>query len=154
MTPPLRRARGSELDAATLYGLLRLRSAVFVVEQQSIFDDLDGRDLDPATWHLWVDGERDGDGHGGGGGRAAVAVVRVTTEPGGGSRIGRVATAPSHRGAGIAAHLVGAALELAARPVTLDAQEPLVGWYERFGFRVVGTVFDDAGIPHVPMRLG
>lgn len=141
----VRLARFEDLDAATLYGLLRLRAAVFVVEQASIFEDLDGRDTEPTTWHLWID--RDGDGGG------PLAVARVVAEPGGGSRIGRVATHPSARGAGLAARLVDAALALAERPVVLDAQEPLVAWYERFGFRVVGEVFDDAGLPHVPMRL-
>lgn len=138
-------ARFAELDGATLYGLLRLRSGVFVVEQASLFEDLDGRDTEPSTWHLWVDG--DAPGH-------PLAVARVVAEPGGGSRVGRVATAPAARGAGLAARLVAAALEVAARPVVLDAQEGLVAWYGRFGFEVTGPPFDDAGIPHVPMRLG
>jgi ElaA protein len=141
--PEVRLARFADLAPATLYGLLRLRAAVFVLEQASLFEDLDGRDTEPSTWHLWVE-----DGAG-----APVAVARVVAEPGGGSRIGRVATAPAARRAGLAARLVEAALGVADRPVVLDAQETLVGWYERFGFEVTGPPFDDAGIPHVPMRL-
>lgn len=144
--PAVRVARFADLDAGTLYGLLRLREAVFQLEQRSLYEDLDGRDTEPATWHLWVEGEGDAGGD-------PVAVARVVAEPGGGSRIGRVATAPAARGAGLAARVVAAALEVAGRPVVLDAQEPLVAWYERFGFVVTGPAFDDAGVLHVPMRL-
>jgi ElaA protein len=38
------------------------------------------------------------------------------------------------------------------RPVVLDAQSPLAGWYASFGFEVTGEEFLDDGIPHVPMR--
>jgi ElaA protein len=34
----------------------------------------------------------------------------------------------------------------------LDAQSPLAGWYESFGFSVTGPEFLDDGIPHLPMR--
>ena len=34
----------------------------------------------------------------------------------------------------------------------LDAQSPLAGWYERFGFEVTGPEFLEDGIPHLPMR--
>ena len=39
------------------------------------------------------------------------------------------------------------------RDVVLDAQSPLVGWYENFGFEVTGQEFLEDGIPHLPMRL-
>ena len=39
-----------------------------------------------------------------------------------------------------------------AAPVVLHAQAHLARWYARFGFSVVGDVFDEDGIPHVPMR--
>jgi ElaA protein len=35
----------------------------------------------------------------------------------------------------------------------MDAQTPLRGWYEGFGFEVSGEEFLDDGIPHLPMRL-
>jgi ElaA protein len=144
----VRVARFTDLSPLTLYRLLRLRSAVFVVEQASCYEDIDGLDADPSTWHVWVDG-----GDGGDGGGEPLAVARVVAEPGGGSRIGRVATGPAARGAGLAGLVMRAALEVAERPVVLDAQAPLVAWYERFGFRVTGPPFDDAGVEHVPMRL-
>ena len=68
MTPALRRARFADLTAAELYGLCRLRVDVFVVEQECPYPELDGRDMEPATEHLWfeADGEVAGDDPGAG----------------------------------------------------------------------------------------
>ena len=46
--------RRPDLSAAVLYGLLRLRVDVFVVEQRCAYPELDGRDLEPGTVHLWT----------------------------------------------------------------------------------------------------
>ena len=46
MTVALRRSWAKDLDAATLYELLKLRVEVFVVEQATPYPELDGRDLD------------------------------------------------------------------------------------------------------------
>ena len=132
-----------DLDVATLHDILRLRQDVFVVEQQCVYADLDGRDLEPGTVQVWAD-----DGQAG-----VVATLRVLLEPDGTRRIGRVATALPARGRGLAADLVAAALTLGEGPVVLDAQSHLEGWYARFGFVRVGEEFLDDGIPHVPMRL-
>jgi ElaA protein len=64
-----------------------------------------------------------------------------------------VATAPAHRGAGLAALLVEAALARSVGPVVLDAQSHLCEWYGRYGFVATGPEYLDDGIPHVPMRL-
>ena len=137
----LRRARFAELTGAEVYALIRLRVDVFVVEQQCPYPELDGRDLEPATEHLWVavDGE-------------PVATLRVLDD--GTSRaIGRVATAAGWRGRGLAARLVEQVLaDHGAAPLTLGAQAHLQGWYERFGFRRCGEPYVEDGIPHVPMR--
>jgi ElaA protein len=138
----VRSAGFAELSPATLYALLRLRVDIFVVEQACAYRELDGRDLEPATRHLWLED-----------GGAPVAYLRLLDE-GGAHRIGRVATARSHRNQGFAARLMGAALASCAGPVVLDAQAYLVGWYEAFGFVAVGAEYlDDDGIAHVPMRL-
>lgn len=132
----------AELSAATLYALLRLRVDVFVVEQACAYPELDGRDLEPGTRHLWLED-----------GGVPVVYLRLLDE-GSAHRIGRVATARSHRNRGLAARLVRAALASCDGPVVLDAQAYLVGWYEGCGFVVVGDEYlDDDGIPHVPMRL-
>jgi ElaA protein len=130
------------LDPVTLYRILALRSEVFVVEQDCVYADLDGRDLEPDARQLWI--EQDG---------AVVATLRLLRDPDGRARIGRVATAASARGSGLAAALMRRALELAGdREIVLDAQTYLFDWYRRFGFVRDGADYVDDGIPHVPMR--
>lgn len=138
----VRAAGFDELDARTLYALLALRVDVFVVEQSCPYPELDGRDLEPGTRHLWVEG-----------GGAVLAYLRTLRQPGGGARIGRVVTAAPARGRGLAALLVRAALaEVGPAGVDLHAQAHLVGWYAAFGFEPAGAAFLEDGIPHVPMR--
>jgi predicted GNAT family N-acyltransferase len=138
----MRTARFAELTGAEVYGLCRLRVDVFVVEQQCPYPELDGRDTEPTTVHLWFAGDD---------GRAA-ATVRVLDD-GDTRAIGRVATAPPYRGRGLAARLMEAGIGLCdGVPVTLGAQAHLEGWYERFGFRRSGPGYVEDGIPHVPMR--
>jgi ElaA protein len=138
----LRVARFEALDPATLYAILRLRVDVFVVEQKASYPEIDGRDTEPATVHLWLED-----------GGAPVAYLRVLRD-GPEARIGRVCTAASHRGTGLAARLMGAALDTLepGTPCVLDAQAQALGLYERFGFRISGDSYLDDGIEHVPMR--
>lgn len=118
----------AELDTATLYALLQLRVDVFVVEQRCPYPELDGRDTEPATRHLWL--ERDG---------APVAYLRILAEPGGAVRIGRVAVVRPARRAGLAGELMAAALaEAGDRECVLNAQSHLVDFYARLGFAVSG----------------
>jgi ElaA protein len=136
----VRAARFADLDAATVYGLLRLRVDVFVVEQRCPYPELDGRDTEPGTVHLWL--EHDG---------APVSYLRILTD-GDTARIGRVCTDAGHRGAGHSGRLLAAALDLVGdRPCALSAQAHLAGFYSRFGFAVSGPGFDEDGIPHLPM---
>jgi ElaA protein len=139
----LHTATGPTIQAADLYAALRLRAAVFVVEQGCAYLDPDGHDLEPGTTHLWLTAA---DG-------TLAAYVRLLTEPGGGHRIGRVVTEPAHRGARLAGRLIDHALTLADRPTVLDAQSHLVHVYARHGFAPDGPEFLDDGIPHTPMRL-
>jgi len=139
-------AEFDDLDAATLYALLRLRTDVFVVEQRCPYPELDGRDLEPGTRHLWLAPEGDRtDPH---------AYLRLLRESDGSARIGRVCTAEKARGLGLSARLVAAALDLVGSHTAciLDAQSYLVDFYARFGFSPTGPEFLDDGIPHVPMR--
>jgi ElaA protein len=139
----VRDATLTELDPLTLYRLLALRSEVFVLEQECAYLDLDGRDLEPGARQLWT--ERDGE---------VVATLRLLTDDERTMRIGRVATAKSARGAGLAAALMRRALELCGdREVVLDAQTYLFEWYGGFGFVRAGDDYVEDGIPHVPMRL-
>jgi predicted GNAT family N-acyltransferase len=139
--PALRRARFAELTPFELYDLCRLRVDVFVVEQECPYPELDGRDTEATTVHLWF--EEDG---------AVLATIRVLDD-GGTRALGRVATAATARGRGLAARLMVEGIALCAGfPITLGAQAYLEGWYERFGFRRSGEGYVEDGIPHVPMR--
>jgi ElaA protein len=138
----VRTASFDQLSPRTAYQLWQLRERVFVVEQQCAYLDLDGRDLEPETRHVWA--EADG---------RPVAYLRMLEETGG-VRIGRVLVDARHRGQGLAARLMRAALEVVeGRPCRLDAQSYLVEWYRKLGFEPCGEEFLEDGIPHVPMRL-
>ncbi|MEO3776882.1 GNAT family N-acetyltransferase [Micromonospora sp. B11E3] len=132
----------AELDARTFHNLLRLRIDVFVVEQACPYPELDGRDVEPGTRHLWL--TRDGD---------VVAYLRILADPGGVTRIGRVVVAPRARRGGYAGRLMAEALAVVGdRPCVLEAQSHLVAFYARHGFTVSGPEYVEDGIPHTPMR--
>lgn len=134
-----------ELDPATLYALLRLRIDVFVVEQACPYPELDGRDLESATRHLWLAPAGDP--------ADPQSYLRILTEPDGAARIGRVCTAAKARGLGLSRQLMAAALDRCGdRPCVLDAQSYLADFYRSFGFIETGPEFVEDGIPHVPMR--
>lgn len=137
-------ASATELDAPTLYGLLRLRVEVLIVEPQAAYLDLDGRDLQEGTQHVWASSDEN----------EVVGYVRVTREANGETRIGRLCTAHHARGRGVARKLVTRAIELAGDgPIITGVQTHLAPWYQTFGFVITGPMFHDIGIPHTPMRL-
>ena len=148
MTPPsrssrVRRAEAASLDSSTLYELLRLRTDVFVVEQRCPYPELDGRDLEPTSVHLWIDD--------GGDPPTILGCLRVLADDGGWFRIGRVVTRASARGTGIAGELLTSALASVDGPIRIEAQAHLTDWYGSFGFELAGPAFLEDGIPHVPM---
>lgn len=141
-----------DLDAATLYGILRLRETVFSLEQGATDADLDGRELEPGTTLVWVSvpaPEVDPAS------RIAVAHARVLTDPEA-MRIGRVAVAATHRRDGLGRVVMQAALDHCRdvapdREVRIDAQAYLEGWYATMRFVAHGEHFLEAGIEHVAM---
>ena len=135
-------ARFADLDAATLYEILRLRVDVFVVEQACAFGDLDSRDREPNCRHVWI--EHDGE---------VVAYLRILDEADGSTQIGRVVTRPSVRSTGVAAALMRTTLADLDGPVVVKAQARLADWYGHFGFVADGDEFLEDDIPHLPMRL-
>jgi ElaA protein len=139
----IRVASFRDLDVTTLYAILKLRVDVFVVEQKCPYPELDGRDDEPGTRHVWL--ARDDE---------ILAYLRILDD-GGTERIGRVATAPRGRGDGRASRLMEHALAVIGnRPSTLEAQAHLAGFYRRFGYTEAGPGYVEDGIPHVPMRRG
>jgi ElaA protein len=135
-----------ELEVDALYTMLQLRTEVFAVEQQCIFNDLDGKDRSA----LHVLG-RDAAGH-------IVATARILPpQDGHPAHIGRVTTALSHRGGGHGKALMLHALQATrtAYPgaVEINAQSRLERFYAGFGFVVTGAQFLEDGILHTPMLL-
>ncbi|HSK33117.1 MAG TPA: GNAT family N-acetyltransferase [Propionicimonas sp.] len=139
---------GAELDARTLYDVLALRAAVFVVEQDCPYQDPDGRDLVEGTRHLVgrVDGEI-----------VAYARILAPGESHPTPRIGRVIVAPPARGGQLGRALMLRALDVCAehwpgQAVELGGQAHLTGFYQSLGFWAVGAPYVEDGIPHQWMR--
>jgi len=137
-----------ELDTATLYELLALRTQVFVVEQNCPYLETDGQDLIGDTCHLLA---RDESG--------LVGYLRLLDPQrmNGEVVIGRVLTAERARGSGLGHRLMERGLvECGQRwpgvPVYLSAQAHLQGYYGRYGFVAVTEVYLEDGIPHIGMR--
>lgn len=139
-----------ELTLDALYALLALRQEVFVVEQRSIYQDVDG--LDPASLHLLAYEDADG-------APFLAAYLRLLPPdvkfPGAAS-LGRVVTSPRARGRGLGREVVARGLarldaDFPAAPVRISAQHYLQRFYEGFGFHAEGEVYDEDGIPHIEM---
>jgi ElaA protein len=139
--PAIKVAAPHELDVATLYALLKVRVDVFVVEQECPYPELDDRDLESGTRHVWVESPE-----------GPLAYLRILDD-GDATRIGRVLVLSQVRGSGVANRLMEVALDqIGDRPSVLDAQSYLERWYTRFGYVRTGDEFVEDGIPHVPMR--
>lgn len=143
MDPVLHLKTFQELTIDELYELLRVRSEVFVVEQNCVYQDLDGDDQ--KAIHLWLTVEN-----------KVVAMARVC--PAGTHMqkisIGRVITTERGRGYGrqIMLHAIDAAVErLDASNIDIEAQEYAKGFYEGVGFRQSSDTFILDGIPHIKM---
>jgi len=130
----------SRLSAQQLHDIVRLRIDIFVVEQDCVYPDLDGRDTEPTTRHFWIEDD------------VGVTAYARLLDDGDARRIGRVVPRPDARGGGVARAMVCEVIDRSAGPWVLDAQSYLVGWYRDLGFTETGEEFMDAGIAHVPMR--
>ncbi|MBQ5970441.1 MAG: GNAT family N-acetyltransferase [Clostridia bacterium] len=137
--------RFDELTAGELYAILRLRAAVFVVEQNINYQDLDDRDQ--AAVHVWLSENDD-----------ILAYLRVM-DKGVESEdvsIGRVLCV--RRGCGLGSQVVKEGIRAAktlfhAERIYLEAQLYVKGLYEKLGFRVISEPFINEGIEHVKMLL-
>ena len=135
-----------ELSVYELYEILKLRSDVFVVEQDCVYLDLD--DKDKNAWHVWLASDDD-----------VVACARVLDK--GVSytdslSIGRVVS--KHRGIGLGAAVMEAAIKTAREkygdlPIMISAQKYATAFYERFGFVVTSEPYLEDNILHVKMKL-
>ena len=133
-----------ELTADELYGLLQLRVAVFVVEQDCVYQELDGKDRQAI--HVWIEDER---------GVAGCLRVMPSGLQGDTVAIGRVVA--RDRGCGLGRVLMLAGMEAArlyfgAEEIRLEAQSYACGFYEKLGFAQISEEFMEDGIPHVLMQ--
>lgn len=141
----------ADLDVPTLYDVLVLRSAVFVVEQACAYQDVDGLDLLEGTRHL-VARRAEPQGP-----LAAYARILAPDDEHPAPRIGRVIVQGEARGQQLGRRLMERALASCeehwpGQPVELGAQAHLSGFYGSLGFAAVGEPYDEDGILHVRMR--
>ncbi len=137
-----------DLTSAELYAILQLRSEVFVVEQNCVFQDLDNKDQ--YCHHLmgWQQ-------------EKLIAYTRLV--PAGVSyeqpSIGRVVTSPSSRGGGLGRLLMDKSIEETTRlfgksPIRIGAQLYLKRFYESLAFSQSSDIYDEDGIDHIEMIRG
>lgn len=137
----------NNLTLTELYELLRLRSEVFVVEQNCAFQDIDGQDH--VAYHLL--------GQAPGGKLAAYARLFDAGLCYAEVSIGRVIVAPEFRRSGLGRELMQQAIGhceryFAPQPIKIGAQQYLEKFYQDFGFVCCGEMYLEDGIPHIPMR--
>ncbi|WP_437615853.1 GNAT family N-acetyltransferase [Erwinia sp. V71] len=137
-----------DLSVAQLYTILALRNQVFVVEQQCVYQDIDGNDLSGDNRHILglLDGK-------------LLAYARVLTpenlqQP---VRIGRVIISLEARGLSLGYRLMERAIASCEQhwpgvPIALSAQAHLQDFYFHLGFKPIGDVYFEDGIPHIDMQ--
>lgn len=133
----------SELDTLEFYKILKLRIDTFVVEQERIYHELDEKDL--TAVHIFHVNEQE----------EVDAYARVFVQDGK-VVFGRLVTAPSARGKGLGNRLVEEILPLCEKKwprkmIEIEAQEQVVGFYEKFGFVTQGESFIFESTPHIKM---
>lgn len=139
-----------ELGSALLYRVLAARNAVFIVEQNCPYQDIDGRD--PHCLHLIAQG-RDAQGE-----PQIAAYVRLLP-PGlayDEASIGRVISTSAYRGTGVGRELLTRAIDAAhaqwpQAALRIGAQAYLEKFYGSFGFVTASEPYDEDGIMHIEM---
>lgn len=138
--------RFEALSAVEIYDLLQLRSEVFVVEQNCVYQDIDGKDS-KALHLLGLDND------------VVVAYARLFKPkdyfPE--ASIGRVVVKPSHRSKLLGHRLMKEAIhcmktEFNATKITISAQLYLKNFYESHGFIQTSEMYLEDDIPHIEMK--
>jgi ElaA protein len=133
------------LTVNELYAILRLRSEVFVVEQNCVFQDMDNKDQQCHHLMGWKD-------------NLLAAYTRLV--PPGVSyeypSIGRVVTSPLARGGGLGKTLMEKSIEeltnlYGSGIIKIGAQLYLKKFYQSLGFKQIGDIYDEDGIDHIHM---
>lgn len=133
------------LELKELYQILQLRSEVFVVEQDCVYQDMDN--MDYCALHIM--GIRN---------NTIMAYTRIF-KPGDYYReasIGRVIVKKTERGNGYASDIMHYSLKAISErfglvPVRISAQKQLINFYNSLGFVEIGNGYLEDGIPHIAM---
>lgn len=134
------------LSTTELYEILQLRSEVFVVEQNCVYQDIDGKDQKAIHVLGYYDGVL-----------AAYSRLFKPNDYFNESSIGRVIVKPSHRDKKLGHDLMKASIAAVKdlfqeTNITISAQLYLQKFYESHGFVVVGESYLEDDIPHIEMR--
>ena len=132
-------------DARELVQPIRIK--VFILEQK-VPEDLEWDEYDETAWHAVAKSNHQVIGTG----RLIINQSNQST-----AKIGRMAIDSEYRGKGIGIEMLKALInkgkEKGAQEFILHAQTHAIAFYAREGFEPYGPIFDEAGIPHVEMRL-
>ena len=137
----------NDLTALELYKILQLRSRVFVVEQNSIYQDVDDKDL--ISHHIFYK-ENDN----------IVAYTRaipkdISFDT---ASFGRVCADNQFRGQKLGVKVVDNTIKyifdvMGEDKIKIGSQEYVRNFYASFGFKEISDVYDEDGIAHVDMML-
>lgn len=143
----------TELSPREVHEVYKLRVRIFVNEQNTAYQEVDDIDALPTTVHM-IARSNDAD-------HELVGNIRIYEDVLDSGehvmRLGRVCVAESERGTGLAKALMSRMIEYADatypdKNLVLDARTPLVGWYEKFGFRIIAEPYPFADITLTPMK--
>jgi len=128
-----------------LYGILRARTSVFILEQNCLYQDVDGKD--PLAWHIFKSENDEIKAY------ARIFPPGIAYEQ---ASIGRVLTIKDHRNKGLGKELMKNALQFIQNefnnpPIKISAQSYLIKFYTEFGFHPVGKEYLEDDIPHTAM---
>lgn len=134
-----------ELSTKELYDVLQLRSEVFVVEQDCVYQDIDGKDERALHIMGWEDGNL-----------VAYARCFQAGDYFDEASIGRVLVRENYRKMGYGHAITKASIEAIktnykADKIKISAQVYLVIFYESHGFKTIGDRYMEDGIPHIAM---
>ncbi|MBM7617607.1 ElaA protein [Weissella uvarum] len=133
-----------ELTPAELVSIMAERTAVFVVEQNCPYQEVDTDDYDALHVRLMEDGVMHAYGR----------IIQADD----GIHFGRILVPKAFRHQGQAKKLIESILEVIKerfpnQPVLIQAQAYLVNFYQEFGFQPISGIYLEDGIPHLDMRL-